>query len=792
MAQKTHRRSYKCQYCGSIQAGSLDEKRGLSERLATIMDYDLHKLGWHSFQQLCITIAKEILGQTVEPFLDSGDGGRDGAFSGKWAPNGKEALSGIFVIQCKFKSKRDENLKASDISEEIDKAKKLVEKELCDSYILMTNAGVSGQTAASITRSLKNVGVKHVAVFGGTWVCQQITESCRLRMLVPRVYGLGDLSQILDERAYKQAHAILESLREDLAKVVITDAYKKSAVALDRHSFVLLIGEPAAGKTTVASMLAMSALDKWHAPMIKLYKPEQIGEHWNPNEPSQFFWVDDAFGITQYEAAHTYQWNHLLPQLNAMIRKGCKIVMTSRDYIYNSARKDLKESAFPLLNESQVVIDVHNLSLIEKRQILYNHIKLGKQPKSFRSEIKPYLENIANSSGFIPEIARRLSDPLFTKDLDIHLLTLTEFVENKERFLRDVIVGLDNNSKAALALIYMYGDRLGSPVKLNSTELEMLSRLKSDVGGCIEALKSLDGSLVQHVHANDEAYWRFKHPIIGDAYAEILAENPEMLSIYIHGSSPRKIISQVTCGDVGYKNAVIMPKTLFTTMIAKLDSFIQRESHKSDGISFWRAERNLMDFLSRRCSKEFISQYLEQHRDIVDRAAKPGLMLSAVSEVPLAARLYEFGLFPEDKREKFIQTVTNYALNGDDMAALGDTDIRKLFKDSEFEAFRERVLKEVVPRLANIRYKWEEEFDSGSPEDHMQPLIDSFGTLKECFIDDEIAVESIEQEIDNANDWISDKTEEESEIEPREIGTVDSMDVTEGVRSVFEDIDTDD
>ena len=32
--------------------------------------YDLHILGWHSFQQLCLTITREIFGQTVESFLD--------------------------------------------------------------------------------------------------------------------------------------------------------------------------------------------------------------------------------------------------------------------------------------------------------------------------------------------------------------------------------------------------------------------------------------------------------------------------------------------------------------------------------------------------------------------------------------------------------------------------------------------------------------------------------------------------------------------------------------------------
>ncbi len=66
-------------------------------------------------------------------------------------------------------------------------------------------------------------------------------------MLVPRVYGLGDLTQILDERAYAQATEILSALGDDLAKFVITDAYRNSARALIDHGFVLLLGEPACG-----------------------------------------------------------------------------------------------------------------------------------------------------------------------------------------------------------------------------------------------------------------------------------------------------------------------------------------------------------------------------------------------------------------------------------------------------------------------------------------------------------------------------------------------------------------
>ena len=159
--------------------------------------YDLHNLGWHSFQQLCLTIAREIFGQTVESFLDSSDAGRDGAFTGTWRPSQGEALNGRFVIQCKFTSKHDKNLRRSDLKDEVQKTKRLVLGGRCDCYILMTNAGLSGPIAEDIEKIFKGAGVKQVALFGYTWICQTIQGNKRLRMLVPRLYGLGDLSQIL-------------------------------------------------------------------------------------------------------------------------------------------------------------------------------------------------------------------------------------------------------------------------------------------------------------------------------------------------------------------------------------------------------------------------------------------------------------------------------------------------------------------------------------------------------------------------------------------------------------------
>lgn len=752
--------------------------------------YELHRLGWNSFQQLCQTICREVLGQTVESFLDSHDAGKDGAFTGTWTPAPGEVYAGRFVIQCKFTADAGHNLKPSDIKDEIGKVRKLVAAGQCDVYVLMTNAGVSGAQTTKVKALLGQTGVEHVLVFGSTWINQQVREKRSLRMHVPRMYGLGDLSQILDERAYAQARAVLESMRDDLAKVVITASYGKAVEALNEHGFVMLIGEPAAGKTTIASMLAMAGADKWGSSVLKLNDPAKVEERWNPEEPSQFFWVDDAFGIMQYESSLAHSWNHILPQVRTMLRQGAKIVMTSRDYIYKRARRDLKEGAFPLFNESQVVIDVHDLSSQEKQQILYNHLKLGSQPPKFRAEIKPHLPSVAAHPRFIPEIARRLADPTFTKRLYLSEYHLGQFVQKREQLLQEVLDGLDKDSMAALALIYMKKDHLESPISLQDTEEDALRRLGSSLGKCITALESLNGSLVVHQQAEGESVWRFKHPTIGDAFASALARSPDMLGIFLLGSATENLIEQVTCGNVGIEQAVMVPKTLYPQMIARLAEFTASEKYKSQHLAIWGAKWSLHSFLTRRCSKEFLALYLQTNPELVDKVCRPGLRLRSSSEVDLAMRLQKFGLLPEKNRETFVQAVSAYAISGEDVYALDDEEIRGVFTDTEFDALIARVRADLLPRLGRVREKEQDGYRADEPADeYMEHMFERFKTLKDKFGDDAEAVRIIEREIGLAKDWISDNDRELPDRAPRSLGTAGTIDKPHGSRSIFDDVD---
>ena len=164
-------------------------------------------------------------------------------------------------------------------------------------------------------------------------------------MMVPRVYGIGDLSQILDDRAYTQARFILSAMGDDLG-FVPTAAHRQAVESVTTHGFVLLLGDPASGKSTIAAILALGALDEGSSGAIRITSPDQL-ERWNPSE-KQFLWVDDAFGPNQYDPNKVDGWNAQLPLLRAAVKKGASIVFTSRNYIWEAARFSSSVTRFRL------------------------------------------------------------------------------------------------------------------------------------------------------------------------------------------------------------------------------------------------------------------------------------------------------------------------------------------------------------------------------------------------------------------------------------------------------------
>jgi len=745
--------------------------------------YELHTLGWKAFQSLCVTIVGEIWGQSIQSFFDSKDGGRDGAFHGRVTFKTEEILEGSFTVQCKFTSKPDKPLNLSSLRDELTKAKRLAAKGLATNYFLFTNHSLTGTQDERLQQAFLAIpGIKHFATYGRERISQMIHESSRLRILVPRIYGLGDLSQILDERAYAQAKEVLSSLGDDLAKFVLTDAYRRSAKAIVDHGFVLLLGEPASGKSMIAAALAVGALDEWGCFTLKCRDAHEFVKHYNPHEPKQFFWVDDAFGATQFDWSSAGAWNNVFATMQAAIRKGARVLFTSRDYIYKSARQHLKESAFPRLQESKVVIHVEDLTKEEREQILYNHVRFGDQTQDFKKRAKPFLTKVASHPRFKPEIARRLGTQLFTSKLTLSESAITDFVENPVELLCEIIRTLDPASLAAIALVFMADGFLASPINFDdgtNKTIELIGGTPATVRGAFEAL---DGTLLINSLHEGNYYWRFKHPTIRDAFAIVVSESRELLDIYLTGTPLFKLLREVSCGIDGIEGVkVIVPLNRYTKIIQRISLNSERFSSERDAL-FW--------FLATRCDKEFLSHFIQNHLGFVDQL-QVGSYLYAFSDVRVLARLQEFGLLPNQKYLSIVDDLKELAVDTPDSGFLRDY-VREFLGEENLQMILEEVSAKLLPKLNDEIWSWRCNYkESDDPDNHFDELRSALTDYKDEFVDDCVASALIEEALESIKETIEElKKEQIQEPDSDDFrGGSSHEDHLEMERSTFEDID---
>ena len=530
-----------------------------------------------------------------------------------------------------------------------------------------------------------------------------------MRSLVPRVYGLGDLSQILDERAYRQAQGVLSACSDEMLKFVKTSDFCKMEKAMSQHGFVLLLGEPMSGKTTIASALVLEAIDLRGYQMIKVRDANDFKQHWNPHEPHQFFWIDDAFGVTQLDFMLIAGWNKIWSELAAAVRRGTRILFTSRTYLYRSAKHYLKENAFPLLLKSQVVISLENLSEREKEQILYNHIKLGNQPNGFKQKIKPFLPGIVTNRFFSPEIARRLGNSFFTQHLTLSSVGIAHFVEQPIPFLIEIIKTMDRHHRAALALIFMHGGNLKSPIRLGVHERKTLEWLGSTLAMIREAFNALNGSLVFYSFQEGIYYWRFKHPSIKDAFGSFVADEPELLDIYLEGTSTQILLEETTCGDLSLPGVkVIIPRNRYGPMIKRLNALSGENG---------RFNIRLIRFLAYRCDGYFLKSYLKSNPAFLQQLSflpsyKNYSRLSFCPEAILVTQLHQASLLPEKDRQRFVTEMIEITLSAPEDSFLSKN-FRHLLTQAERQNLSEKVRLQVLPSLNLFLLDWRAHYKQG-------------------------------------------------------------------------------
>jgi hypothetical protein len=675
-------------------------------------DYAFHTLGWYQFQKLCQTILVDILGQTVQVFSAGNDAGRDAAFSGSWICRDSAEMTGTFTFQIKYSRRPAESLTYSILSGEIDKARELSSLGYLDNYIILTNHTITGRRDVKLAAQLlAATGARVVRLYGPDWLSEQITNSSHLRMLVPRVYGLGDLSEILDKRAYEQAKAIL-SWMPALKTIVTTGAMQQAARVLRKLRFVLLVGDAMVGKSTAASSLAIAALDEMKLRVLKVRTAEEFAEHWNASPNSkQFFWIDDAFGETIYDESLTRSWGRHLDVLGAAIEGGACVVMTSRSYIWSRAHDVVKSYSFEPFRTGEVVIRLADLTISERSEMLYNHLRMGDQSTIFKQQVRSFLPGLAQVEPFYPEAARRLASPYYTGQLNLTESAIKKYFTSPKDILVDILSRLSAPEFVLLALIFAKSGKLSTPIAYDHGTLEIIRRLgaqEHEVNSIANSMLDIFIRLV--IDLDGSSSYRFVHPSFSDAIASMTAVKPEWIDIYIAGATSVSILMETHAGRTGEQGVEIqVPPSHYRDVLSRICELIAQFPRR--GSAYWSR------YLIEKSGAAFMKKALLEVPEAFDDRYYPSDEWDPLDDdyLNLCARLLEYDLLPEKMRSLTVARMKGYLSH--DLAFLSAPKFSGLIDVQERNELLQSLQTDAESLIDAMVERHDEAYDSGEDPD---------------------------------------------------------------------------
>lgn len=743
-------------------------------------DFALHTIGWQAFQDLAVTVVEVEFSRPVTRIAKVKDQGRDGFFYG--VPDEPTIASDAreTTIQSKHFAAPGDKLTVASLRGELVSVRALVESGRANGYILISNASITEGDRLKITAALREVGVAKPFVFGREWVVEKVLAHPKVRALAPRVYGLGDLAWISSEQARKQALAILDTMGEGLRCYVPTKAHRDAVEALARHHFVLLLGDPAVGKSSIAAALAVAATDEQGCDVIFVRNPSEFLSSWDPEIENRLFWIDDAFGSTKLESTLMDPWNKVLSGMQAAMKRGNRFILTSRSHIWKQANRELKQGAFPPLLRGHVVVDVEKLTVAEQQRILYNHLRFGTQPSAFKLRIRPFLDDLLAAGKFLPEIARRLANPEYTQQLLTTPDGLKDFFARPEAFLLDTLTNLPDAMRAAIGLIFINGGRLRSPIQAHEAQSLVEDLFGVSSAEIRTALQTLEGSFVLAVREGDHSYWTYKHPTIGDAYARLVGREKELVTLYARGARVSQLIDEAICGGSA-RSGILIPPDLYPVVLDRLPK---------SGVT----NDTIRKFLLRRSGGAFLKAFLARYPGMLTQGVFTRAPVAQDDWALLAVKAARHQCLPESVREALVERLRTHIVElGDVSFLVGDSVFEALLTDTERHTFIELARTDLRDRFESLIDSESSNYDtSWDPSDWFDELNGLITEHRDLFPDDEeidVIIGEAQKRIDDAIKSIEENREHEPEPdwdgERRPSGTAATR--SRG-RSIFDDL----
>ena len=351
------------------------------------------------------------------------------------------------------------------------------------------------------------------------------------------------LSLVNNQNVFINCSELMLDIEEQIKLFVETQAYHNAIKRLRQDNIIIIIGAPGVGKSTLSKMLLLYYADKNYK--VRYVTNNNISEikrslNLSPNKKEIVF-LDDFLG-QHYLNLKDSQPNELKTLISFVTRsKSKKLILNSRVTILNEAAQAYLTFGEIMVRyeQNKYLLDLDEMSSLEKAKILYNHLYFNGLPQDYLSQVKRnkgYLR-IVNHVNYNPRIIEYVTQKhnYETVPSRNYLQYIIGKLDNPEDVWKDEFRNrLDMGDRILMNTLYSLSDTTVDNVVLERAFNERIREVKGDtsVNQYKESVIRLTDSLIKNVDDRGTVKIAAINPSVNDyLFSEITLNSNEQIAI---------------------------------------------------------------------------------------------------------------------------------------------------------------------------------------------------------------------------------------------------------------------